>query len=139
MEEQQGFRSGRGTTDGIYIVKRVHQISNKMKKPVYALFVDLTAAFDHINRSFMFNSILKRMPANSNKKLIQLLQALYEVTSTALVETPNDKFECTLGVRQGGPESPLLYNLFMDFVLRIYFDKCSENGIRFLNLKYHIP
>ena len=27
----------------------------------------------------------------------------------------------------------------MDFVLRIYFHKCSENGIRFLNLKYHIP
>ena len=27
MEEQQGFRTGRGTTDGIYIVKRVQQIA----------------------------------------------------------------------------------------------------------------
>ena len=32
LDEQQGFRSGRGTTDGVYIVKRIHEISNKMKK-----------------------------------------------------------------------------------------------------------
>ena len=48
-QQKQGFRSGRGTTDGIYIVKRIQQISNLTKKPTYALFVDLTAAFDHIN------------------------------------------------------------------------------------------
>ena len=41
LDQQQGFRSGRGTTDGLFIAKRIHQITNKMKKPVYALFVDL--------------------------------------------------------------------------------------------------
>jgi len=48
MDQQQGFRSARGTTDGIFIVKRVQQISEKMKKPVYSLFVDFSAAFDHV-------------------------------------------------------------------------------------------
>ena len=46
---------------------------------------------------------------------------------------------CNLGVRQGGPESPMLHNLFMDFVLRVFFHKCSEKRIQFLNLKYKIP
>ena len=136
MEEQQGFRSGRGTTDGIYIVKRVQQIAKKIKRPVFALFVDLSTAFDHINRKFMFKTLTNRMPLGTDLKL---LQKLYEVTSTSLAETPDNIFTCNLGVRQGGPESPILYNLFMDFVLRVYFSKCSKSGIEFLNLKYNIP
>ena len=139
MEEQQGFRSGRGTTDGIYIVKRVQQIAKKIKRPVFALFVDLSSAFDHINRKFMFKTLTNRMPLGTDLKLIKLLQTLYEVTSTSLAETPDNIFTCNLGVRQGGPESPILYNLFMDFVLRVYFSKCSKSGIKFLNLKYNIP
>ena len=53
------------------------------------------------------------------------MEALYEYTSTALSETPNDKFDLTVGVRQGGPESPMLYNLYMDFVMRIYMYLCK--------------
>ena len=34
--------------------------SIKMKKTIYALFVDLAAAFDHIVRELMFDTILKR-------------------------------------------------------------------------------
>ena len=68
MDQQQGFRSARGTTDGIFIVKRVQQISEKMKKPVYALFVDLSAAFDHVRREWMFKSIKNRHSNESDKK-----------------------------------------------------------------------
>ena len=32
LDQQQGFRSGRGTADGIYIVKRIQQISYRSKK-----------------------------------------------------------------------------------------------------------
>ena len=139
LDEQQGFRTGRGTADGVYIIKRVQEISSKMKKPVYALFVDLSAAFDHIIRDFMFNSILNRLPPNVNSKLIQLLQNFYIVTTTSLAETPDDCFELFLGVRQGGPESPILYNFYMDFVMRVFLKKCTESGLKFLNLKYKIP
>ena len=59
MDQQQGFQKARGTTDGIFIVKQVQQISEKMKKPVYALFVDLSAALDHVCRKWMFKSIKK--------------------------------------------------------------------------------
>ena len=39
-----------GTTDGIYSMKRIHQISNRKKQSLYLLFVDLTAAFDRISK-----------------------------------------------------------------------------------------
>ena len=138
LEQQQGFRSERGTPDGIYITKRVQQITDKMKKPVYVLFVDLSAAFDHIVRKWLFKSIYQRFPSNSDTTLIQLLEALYEYTTTSLKETPDDIFELILGVRQGGPESPPLYNLIMDYVMRIFMDNCEKNNVQFLKLNYRV-
>ena len=66
-DQQQGFRSARGTADGIFVAKRAQQITNKMKKPFYVLFVDLTAAFDHVERGWMFKSIRSRYPEGFNQ------------------------------------------------------------------------
>ena len=138
LDQQQGFRSGRGTADGIYITKRIQQITDKMKKPVYVLFVDLSAAFDHIVRPWLFKSVYQRFPLDVDTTIIQLLDALYKYTTTALSETPDDLFELLLGVRQGGPESPPLYNLYMDYVMRVFIDECETQGITFLELKFRI-
>lgn len=135
-DQQQGFRSKRGTTDGIFITKQIQQISHKMKKPLYVLFVDLTAAFDKIEREWLFRSIRQRIPGS--QKIVDILQKLYSYTTTALSETPEDMFELILGVRQGGPESPLLYNLYMDYVMRVFMENCNSRGIEFPRLFYKI-
>ena len=44
LEQQQGFRSKRGTNDGIFIVKSIQQITSKMKKPAYALFIQFNCS-----------------------------------------------------------------------------------------------
>ena len=94
LDQQQGFRSGRGTADGIFITKRIQQISEGMKKPVYALFIDLSAAFDHINRSWLFKSISLRFPRQSDKiTLIKILESIYQNTTSSLAETPDDIIE----------------------------------------------
>ena len=111
LDQQQGFRFARGTADGIFIAKRVHKISDNMKKKVYVLFVDLSAAFDHVDRKWMFKSIKNRFKKESNTEPVQLLENLYQNTTTALAETPEDILKTETGVRQGGPESPLLYNM----------------------------
>ena len=48
--EQQGFRFVTNKTDRIYIVKCIHQITDKIKKSVYALFIDLAAVFNKGDR-----------------------------------------------------------------------------------------
>ena len=94
LEQQQGFRAGRGTTDEISIAKRVQQITDKMKKPVFLLFVDLTAAFDHVEREWLFKTIYQRFSNNEEKKL-KLIESIYSYTTTALAETPDDIFRLT--------------------------------------------
>ena len=139
LDQQQGFRKDRGTVDAIYNLKQIHNITDSMKKPVFLLFIDLTAAFDHVVRSWLFSSISQRSDNQNGSKLFELIKALYSKTTTALSQTPDDKFDVKCGVRQGGPESPMLYNLLMDYVMRVYIQKCKQDGIKFLNLKYKIP
>ena len=68
-DEQNGVRKNRGTTDGIYSMKRIQQIINRKKQLVYLLFVDLTAAFDHISRNWLFESVQLRSTERKNLKL----------------------------------------------------------------------
>ena len=110
-----------------------------MKRPVYTLFIDLTAAFDHVPRKTMFKAMKNRLPDSHTKKLINLLAVLYSHTTTSLEEAPDDVFETRSGVRQGGPESPMLFNLYVDFVMRTFLKDCKAAGIKFLNLRYRIP
>ena len=139
LDQQQGFRAARGTTDGIFVAKSVQQITCKMKKTTFVLFVDLSAAFGHVERKWLFKMLSMRYPKGTDQTMLNLLESLYSSTKTSLQESPDDTFELTVRVRQGGPESPLLYNLYMDFVMRIYVEKCRHQGIRFLQLKYKIP
>ena len=133
LDQQQGFRQGRGTTDGIYLVKRLQQISNIRKRPMYILFIDLTAAFDHVNRDWLFASIKKRFPDHTKNLLFELLQSLYSNTKTALDGDLDSAFNTYVGVRQGGPESPFLYNLYMDYVLRVFMIECNKRTLNLQN------
>ena len=87
----------------------------------------------------MFRSILQRLPKESNQKLFRLLQSIYAYTTTALSQNDTDTFEIHSGLRQGGPESPMLYNLYMDYVMRIFIAACKDAKIDFFKSSYCIP
>ena len=138
-DQQQGFRKGRGTCDGIHIIKRIQQVSYRSKKQLFVLFVDLSAAFDHINRDWLFKSIHQRLPIDQSNKLFKLLESVYSFTTTALSGNDEDIFNVMTGVRQGGPESPTLYILYMDYVMRVFLEECKSSKISFTKFKYKIP
>ena len=134
LDQQQGFRTGRGTTDGIFVAKALHQITKRMGKETYVLFVDLTAAFDHIDRRWLFKTIKQRLENEIYCKLFDLLEVLYSSTTSALAGHELDKFVIELGVRQEGAESPLLFNLYIDYVIRQFLAECTTNKLILLKL-----
>lgn len=79
--------SGRGTTDGIYIVKCIHQITDKMKNLADALLINLVAALDYVNKDVMFKTDFQRFTPISDTNLIQLMELLYSYTRTAPAQT----------------------------------------------------
>ena len=49
-ETQCGFRSGRGAADMIYSARQIQEKCIEQQIPLYQVFVDLTKAFDTVNR-----------------------------------------------------------------------------------------
>ena len=130
-KELNGFRTNRDTTDGIYSMKRIHQISNRKKLPLYLLFVDLTAAYDRISRKRLFDPIRLRFPEGENVKLFDILGKHYQKTSLIYQEA-QVTFLVTSGVHQGRLESPCLFILYINFVMRVYMSNCTKDDpIRF--------
>ena len=50
-----------------------------------------------------------------------------------------DNFSTTSGVSQGGNESPNLFNLYIDYALRVFRHKCDQAGIDHLDIPFLIP
>ena len=114
MPEQYGFRSGVGTVDGIFVAKRLIKTTLGYFN---ACFIDLRAAFDHISRPLLYKILRLRTGAN---KLIDILEKNYENTTGYISGTKKtDAFDIKVGVRQGAQESPCIFNIFMDTVLRV--------------------
>lgn len=134
--QQHGFRPGEGTADAIYISKRIHQIYNRKESQLFLLLVDLSAAFDHIVRDWM---IRLRFGSDRDITNIEILENLYKHTTNVLTQDPDHPFVTKSGVRQGGPESPPLFNLYIDWVMRLFIYECEQNNqINCIIHKYRI-
>ena len=133
-EAQFGFRKSRSTCDAIFILKNVLQ---KHTGPLVLIFVDLTAAYDHIPREFLFRVLEFRTGA---KILTYILRKLYDGTK-AYISGTKTTFDILVGCRQGGLESPTLFNYYFDFVLKVCAEEIDQKfpegwGLSF---DYRIP
>ena len=111
-EAKFGFHQNRSTSDGIFIVKMV---TEKVGETVTAVYIDLTAAYDHIPRNFLFRVLNLRTGA---KHLVAILKNMYEGT-TASIKGSKAKFDVLVGCRPGGQESLCLFNYYFYYVLKV--------------------
>ena len=130
---QFGFRSNRSTTDAIFILQNAINISTE---PLYICFIDLKAAYDWVNRDMLFKILDIRI---KSPILVRILKAFYIGTS-ACIKGSKTFFKTFSGCRQGGLESPVLFNIYVDFVLRIVehevLQKFPNTGLKY---SYRIP
>jgi exonuclease III len=114
---QFGFRSNRSTTDAIFILQNAINLSDK---PLFLCFIDLKAAYDWIDRDMLYKILEIRL---KSPVLVNILKAFYTGTSAA-IKGSKVFFKTFSGCRQGGVESPVIFNIYLDFVLR-----CVEHEV----------
>ena len=122
LQYQLGFRQGSGTVEGILAVRTLQTITRNTNKNVWVLLTEMTAGFDTVIRKFCFQSIYHRLPENADLANFQILESLYHHTEGYLTNT-KDTITLKRGTRQGAIESPSLWALFLDWILRIFFIK----------------
>ena len=124
VEEQAGFRKGRGCVDQGFTLAQVVLKRLEVQKNTYLCFVDLKKAYDSVWREGLFRRMVDDgVPG----KLLSLVKRWYKnVTVRVRVnDVESAWFESKVGVRQGDTLSPLLFNIFINGIV----DKVKESGL----------
>lgn len=80
-ESQCGFHSGRGTTDMIFTARQLQEKCREQHKDLFMVFVDLTKAFDTVNRCLLWKLFLKiGCPTN----LVNIIRSLHDGMTATL-------------------------------------------------------
>ena len=132
-EEQSGFRPKRSTVDMLYVVQMLQEFGRVKKVPLYFSFIDLTKAYDTVNRQLLWKVLAK---AGIPQELIGLIKAFHDGTQACVRIEGEDSayFSVNQGLRQGCVLAPLLFNLFFAAVLqvvkkRILADEATRNDL----------
>lgn len=121
-KEQAGFRRGRSCIDQINTLRIIVEQSREFNSSLCLLFIDFERAFDSLNQAVMWKILAKY---GIPEKVIEVIQDLYQDASLKVVHrgTIGTGFQVTSGVKQGCILSPLLFNIALDYVLRVVSSK----------------
>jgi reverse transcriptase-like protein len=128
-EAQCGFRKGRGCVDQIYSLKECLAMSKQKGKELYMCFVDLRKAYDSVNRDLLWKAMGEY---GVSEKTVKIVNSLYENTraQVRVKGVLSDFLSLKTGVKQGCVLSPLLFNIFLDWVVRKVMRVMGEKGIK---------
>ncbi|BHF85746.1 hypothetical protein SprV_1002891800 [Sparganum proliferum] len=127
-ERQWDIRRHRGTTDMIFAAGKLHEKCQEMRTHLYSTFVDLTKAFNTVNREGLWK-IMKKF--GCPERFIQMVRQLHDGMMARVTEngTVSEAFAVTNGVKQGGVLAPTLFSLmFSAELMDAYRDE--RPGIR---------
>ena len=124
-QNQIGFKKGHRTADHIFVIKTlVNKIVTHEKKRLFVAFIDFRKAYDRINRTLLFYKLqklqIKGLFYKNIKALYKSVSYLVKVKGGHLPPIPS-----TIGLKQGGVLSPLLFNMFIDDIGHIFDETCD--------------
>ena len=125
-ESQCVFRSGRGTVSMIFTIRQLQEKCQKQRKDLFQVFIDLTKAFDTVNREALW-LILRKL--GCPEKLISILKLFHHDMKTTLNIGGKlaEPFTVGNGVKQGDTLAPTLFALYFSMVFQLAFKDSSES------------
>lgn len=128
LDEQRGFLFNRGVRDAISVVKRLEQECRRTGTRAYITYIDIAKAYDSVPRQLLFH-VLRHY--GLEEEMVAMLQLLYTDTKGQVVMngTTSESFTITSGVKQGCILSPLLFNVYLDCVVRQCVEELRKDGV----------
>ena len=118
-EEQCGFRPQRSTVAMMFVVRRLHKLARKKDTPLYLWFIDLTKAYDSVDRTLLWD-----VPARFGvpPRMLAVIREFHDGMQACVRLDDgecSDMFDLGQGLRQGCVLAPLLLKIFFTAVLRV--------------------
>ena len=109
---QFGFMLGKGTTDALFILRRMQEEFSEREKKLYMCFVDLEKAFDRVPRKVMEWALRKK---SLLEVLVKAVMSLCEGSrmKDSIGSGLSEEFRVKVGVHQGSVISPLILLLWL--------------------------
>ena len=115
-DTQNGFRQYYSTTDAVFTLTNLKADARRCGLPLVCTYIDLTKAYDTIDREFIWRTARRQ---GLDGTALRLIQAMYDDSISVRVGSTvsDDRFKSAQGARQGCLLSPMLFNWVFDRVL----------------------
>ena len=115
---QFGFRKHTSCNSAISVLRETVTKYTTNGSNVHAAFLDLSKAFDKVNHSILVTKLLE---ANVPKVIVNLLINLFRNQNVYIVfnGVRSESWLIGNGVRQGGIISPILFNFYINDILKV--------------------
>ena len=125
---QCGFVPKSHAADGVYVLKRAIELSREWGQTLFLVQLDLTKAFDKVLHSAVARAL--RLQSASLQCVAVICAILRQSTiATSLGHVRAAAIDMQRGLPQGAPESPLIFTLVTELVLRPLLGKWKRNGM----------
>ena len=103
----------------MFVVRRLQELARKKDTPLYLCFIDLTKAYDSVDRTLLWDVLARfGVPPRMLAVIRQFHDGIQACVRLDDGEC-SDKFDVGQGLRQGCVLAPLLFNMFFTAVLRV--------------------
>lgn len=110
----------------ISVVRQLQEKSREQRQPLYLAFIDLTKAFDLVDRRSLFTVLEK---TGCTHILLILVKSFHDgIHARAQFDDDlSDNFPIRRGVKQGCILAPTLFGLYFSYVLKITHSNLGTN------------
>ena len=116
------------TADHNFLLQTLIEKTKKSKKKLYVAFIDFKKAYDTVNRALLFDRLRQ---LGINGLFYRNIFEMYKNTkySIKMKDGYLEPILSNLGLRQGCPLSPMLFNLFIDDVSDIFLNTVGTDPV----------
>ena len=123
LEDQNGFRSNRSTTDIMVVICRLQELARKEHVPLYVSLIDLTKAHDSVGQTLLW-TLFARFGVPHN--MISIIRQFYDGLQACVRlddRVCSGWFAVEQGFCQGYVLVPLLFNIFFAAVIAVAYTR----------------
>ena len=139
-EEQSGFRQNRFTTNMMFAIRRLQELTRKKRILLYVCCIDLTKAYDSVDRTLLWTVLARFGVPQIMISVIRQFHDGMRVCVRLDDRVCSRWFAVEQGLRQGCVLAPLLFNTFFAAVINMAStsfkaDKCTMDALVHLRKK----